>query len=126
MNTGFYREVTDIILDKLGWPSGLDQAYIGGPGSVIDFSITSDQVSQGRPAPFMIQKAMTVFGVVDPKQVVKVGDTPVDLAEGINAGCVLSLAVTNGTHSRAELERLPNDGLLDSLLDLPDLLEPLL
>jgi len=126
LNTGFYRAVTDIILNKLGWLAGLDANYVGGGGSVIDFSISSSEVPQGRPAPFMIQRAMSVFGIEDPKQVVKVGDTPVDLAEGRNAGCALSLAVTNGTHSRAELEVLDNDGLLLSLHELPGVLEPLL
>jgi len=123
LNTGFYREVTDIILEKLGWLEGLDEHYVGGPGSVIDFSISSDQVPRGRPEPHMIQKAMEVFGVPDPRRVVKVGDTPVDLEEGRRAGCLLSLAVVNGTHRREELEKLDNDGLLTSLKSLPAFLE---
>lgn len=123
LNTGFYRSVTDIILGKLGWLEGLDKNYVGGPGTVIQFVITSEEVPQGRPAPFMIQKAMAVFGIDDPRQVVKVGDTPVDLAEGRNAGCALSLAVTNGSHTRAELERLDHDGLLESLRELPGIIE---
>jgi phosphonatase-like hydrolase len=126
LNTGFYRAVTDIILNKLGWLAGLDAGYVGGVGSVIHFSISSDQVPQGRPAPFMIQKAMSVFGIDDPRQVAKIGDTPVDLAEGRNAGCALSLAVTNGTHTKAELELQDNDGLLQSLHELPARLAPLL
>lgn len=125
LNTGFYRAVTDIILNKLGWLAGLNAEYVGGIGSTIDFSISSDQVPQGRPAPYMIQKAMSVFGITDAKQVVKIGDTPVDLEEGRRAGCLLSLAVTNGTHSRAELEVLDNDGLLPSLSELPAFLEKL-
>lgn len=67
-----------------------------------------------------------MFGIDDPKQVVKVGDTPVDLKEGRNAGCALSLAVTNGTHAKVELEVLDNDGLLQSLHELPGMLAPLL
>lgn len=123
LNTGFYRAVTNIILNKLGWLAGLNADYVGGVGTIINFSVASDEVPQGRPAPFMIQKAMSAFGISDPKQVVKVGDTPVDLEEGRQAGCLLSLAVTNGTHTRAELERLDNDGLLNSLSDLPVFLE---
>lgn len=126
LNTGFYREVTNIILNKLGWLAGLDGDYVGRTGSIIHFSVTSDEVPKGRPAPYMIRKAMSVFGIEDPKQVVKVGDTPVDLAEGRNAGCALSLAVTNGTHSREELAVLDNDGLLPSLRTLPEILLPLL
>ena len=123
LNTGFYRLVTDIILNKLGWLAGLNPQYVGGVGTVIDFSIASDEVPQGRPALFMIQKAMSVFGITDPKQVIKVGDTPVDLAEGRNAGCAASIGVTNGTHSRAELEVLEQDGLIGSLLELPEWLK---
>ena len=123
LNTGFYRGVTNIILNKLGWLAGLNAEYVGGVGSIIDFSIASDEVPLGRPEPFMIQKAMSVFGITDPKEVVKLGDTPVDLAEGRNAGCAASLAVVNGTHSRAELEVLDNDGLLLSIRELPAWLE---
>ena len=115
LNTGFYRAVTDIILNKLGWQAG----------GAIDFVITSDEVPSGRPTPYMIQAAMAHFGISDPKEVVKVGDTPVDLAEGRNAGCLLSLAVTNGTHSTAELAPLDGDGLLGSVLELKDRLAEL-
>ena len=120
LNTGFYRIVTNIILNKLGWLAGLNPQYVGGPGTIIDFSVASDEVPLGRPEPFMIQKAMSKFDISDPKQVVKIGDTPVDLAEGRKAGCAASLAVVNGTHSRAELEVLDNDGLLGSIQELPD------
>ncbi len=120
LNTGFYRAVTDIILNKLGWMAGLDKQYVGGTGTIIDYSISSEDVPLGRPEPFMIQKIMSVFGITDPKQVIKIGDTPVDLAEGRNAGCAASLAVVNGTHSRIELEVLENDGLLPTLRELPE------
>lgn len=123
LNTGFYRGVTNIILNKLGWLAGLNAQYVGGIGSIIDFSITSDEVPMGRPEPFMIQRAMEVFGIEDPASVVKIGDTPVDLAEGRNAGCGASIVVTNGTHTRGELEELDNDGLLSSLLELPQWLQ---
>lgn len=123
LNTGFYRVVTNIILNKLGWLAGLDEQYVGRVGSTINCSIASDEVPQGRPAPFMVQRAMQLLGVQNPLQVVKVGDTPVDLAEGRNAGCRASIAVTNGTHSRAALEVLDNDGLLSSLGELPEWLE---
>ncbi len=123
VNTGFYRAVTDIILQRLGWDKGLDAQHQGGPDSIIDLSITSDEVPQGRPAPFMIQQAMRIFGITDPLRVVKIGDTPVDLQEGRQAGCRLSLAVTNGSHSREELAVYEHDGLLDDLRELRGVLE---
>ncbi len=123
LNTGFYRIVTNIILNKLGWLAGLNAQYVGDLGATINLSVASDDVPQGRPAPYMIQMAMRIFGIDDPKQVVKIGDTPVDLAEGRNAGCAASLAVVNGTHTREELEVLDHDGLLGSLRELPEWLE---
>ena len=115
LNTGFYREVTNIILNRLDWQEG----------EIIDFVVSSDEVPAGRPRPYMIQAAMAHFGITDPKEVVKIGDTPVDLAEGRNAGCLLSLAVTNGTHTAEQLGVLDGDGLLDSVLDLKKVLEGL-
>jgi phosphonatase-like hydrolase len=123
LNTGFYRDVTDIILQKLGWDRGLNDQHIGGADSVINFSISSDEVPAGRPQPFMIQKAMSVFGIEDSKQVLKVGDTPVDLQEGRNANVAYNLAVLDGTHSRAQLEVYENDGLLPTLKAVKTFLE---
>ncbi|MEL7036121.1 MAG: HAD hydrolase-like protein [Cyanobacteria bacterium J06592_8] len=66
----------------------------------------------------MIQKAMYRLGLTDPQTVVCVGDTPSDLAAGKNANCRLSLGVTNGTHTKAQLDCCENDGLLNCLSDL--------
>jgi phosphonatase-like hydrolase len=123
LNTGFYREVTDIILEKLGWDEGLDENHVAIGQSVIDMSITSDEVEKGRPHALMIHKAMKQFGITDSKKVVKVGDTPVDIAEGKTAKCLFSLAVTNGSHTEAELIRLNHDGLLPTLGHLRGFLE---
>ena len=123
LTTGFYRVVTDIILEKLGWDKGLDENRVAVADSVVDMSITSDEVEKGRPEPYMIQKAMKQFGITDSKKVVKVGDTPVDLAAGRNANCLFSLAVTNGSHTEAELALLDNDGLLPTLGHLKGFLE---
>lgn len=109
LNTGFYRHVTDLILERLGWRVG----------ETVDFVIASDEVPAGRPQPFLIQAAIRALGVSGPEAVVKIGDTPVDLAEGRNAGCLLSLGLTNGTHTHEQLAALDNDGLLPSLAALP-------
>jgi phosphonatase-like hydrolase len=123
LTTGFYRKVTDIILEKLGWLDMLNRNYRGRKGSLIDFSIAGDEVPNGRPAPDMILQAMSVLGIDDPKQVINIGDTPSDLESGKRADVFLSLGVTNGTHVRSQLEKHPNDGLLNSLAGLPILLE---
>ncbi|MBR8828153.1 MAG: HAD hydrolase-like protein [Gomphosphaeria aponina SAG 52.96 = DSM 107014] len=125
LNTGFYREVTNIILERLGWDLGLNSQFIGENNSIIQASVTPSEIynQEGRPAPFMIQKAMYRLGITDPQTVIYIGDTPSDLASGKNANCFLSLGVTNGTHTKAQLETYPNDGLLGCLLELQSMIK---
>lgn len=122
LTTGFYREVTNIILHRLGWDIGLDQDYVGSADSIIQISVTPSEIHQqeGRPAPFMIQKAMYRLGIRDSKAVVNVGDTPSDLASGINANCLYCFGVTNGSHTHEQLINYPNQGLFSSLVELKD------
>ena len=123
LNTGFYREVVNIILTRLGWDIGLDNNYVGGLSSTIDLSLTPNETKGiGRPHPDMIFKAMEMLDISDSKNVVKIGDTPSDLQEGKTAGCLLSLAVTNGSHTQEELELHYNDGLLNSMKEFKDFL----
>lgn len=126
LTTGFYRKVVDIILDKLGWFDKLDANYRGLPNSFIDLSIAGDEVPNGRPAPDMIFKAMHTFRIQDPKTVINIGDTPSDLESGKRASVLLSLGVINGTHTKEQLNKYPNDGLLQHLGELPEMLKPLL
>ena len=113
LTTGFYREVADIILGRLGWVPSL-QATDG-----IHLSVTPDEVNgEGRPSPAMIQYAMEKLGITDVEEVINVGDTPVDLLFGKNAGVRYALGVCNGTHTREQLAAHPNDGLLDKISDL--------
>ena len=124
LTTGFYRKVTNIILEKLGWLDGLDLNYVNISGkSVIDVSVASDEVQKGRPEPYMIQKAMKLLGVADPYDVLNIGDTPSDLKSGVRSGCRLSLGVTNGTHSHDQLKFIRNDGLITSLNELRPIVE---
>jgi phosphonatase-like hydrolase len=108
LNTGFTRKITDAILQRLNWKDG----------STVDAVICSDEVPEGRPAPFMIQELMRQCGVTDPDQVVKVGDTEVDIQEGRNANCGLVVSVTTGAYSRNELLALKPDHIIDSLENL--------
>ena len=122
LTTGFYRVVTDIILDKLGWLNGLNEQYWGSSDSIIQFSIASDEVTRGRPYPDMIERAMQQLGVTNPKAVVNIGDTPSDLLSGRAAGVGLNLGVTNGTHTADQLNAYPHDQLLGSLAELPSVI----
>ncbi|MGF1566794.1 MAG: HAD family hydrolase [Nodosilinea sp.] len=117
LTTGFYREVTDIILNRLGWDQGLDQDYVGSPATTIQCAVTPSEIygNEGRPAPFMIQKAMYRLGLNDPKTVVVIGDTPSDLAAARHAGCLYACGITNGTHTETQLAQHSNDGLFASM-----------
>jgi phosphonatase-like hydrolase len=105
LTTGFYREVTDIILNRLNWSN-----------DVIDCSVASDEVVAGRPAPFMIFRAMEQCGITDVRKIIKIGDTPSDLGEGKNAGCKFTFGITNGTHTEEQLQHTENDGLFSDML----------
>ncbi|MCL2059370.1 MAG: phosphonoacetaldehyde hydrolase [Oscillospiraceae bacterium] len=52
-----------------------------------DYWISPDQTFKGRPYPYMIWNNLMRFGISDPREAVKVGDTPADIAEGKNADC---------------------------------------
>ncbi|MDJ0557270.1 MAG: HAD hydrolase-like protein [Microcoleaceae cyanobacterium MO_207.B10] len=122
LTTGFYREVTNIILNRLGWDKGLNSDYLGGENTIIQASITPTEIyhNEGRPAPYMIQKAMYKLEIKDPKNVIKIGDTPSDLGAGINANCFRVFGVTNGSHTETQLAEYSNDGLLKSISELKD------
>ena len=127
LTTGFYRKVTNIILHRLGWDVGLDDQYRAISGdAVIDLSLTPNETGKGRPHPDMILKAMEILGVQDSSKVLKIGDTPSDLLAGDKAKVGFNLAVTNGTHSRSQLESYPHDALLDSIDAMPNVLEDII
>jgi phosphonatase-like hydrolase len=124
LTTGFYRSVANIILTKVGWGQSLNQNFINLRNSQgIHLSLTPDEAGIGRPDPAMIHLAMKKTGITDPRQVINVGDTPVDLAFGKNANIRLALGVCNGTHTRSQLESFPHDGLLNRIDDLIAIIE---
>jgi phosphonatase-like hydrolase len=111
LDTGFNRPIADVILDRLSWRS-----------DVLDGTVTSDEVAKGRPHPDLIYRAMELTGVKDPSRVAKVGDTPADLQEGHAAGCRLVIGVTEGSHTKAELEPHPHTHLIPNVSHLPGLI----
>lgn len=109
--TGFYREVNDLILKKTGWEK------------IFRASICSDDVALGRPAPFMIFHALEGAQVADVSQVVNVGDTPLDLQAGANAGVRGVIGVLTGTHTEERLRREKHTHILSSVAEIPALFE---
>ena len=112
LNTGFPRVIADTIVNRLQWKKD----------ALIDDYIASDEVEKGRPFPFMINELMFRAGLHDPKQVLKAGDTEVDINEGRSAGCGLVIGVTTGAFTRQQLEPYRPDFILDNLLSLPEII----
>lgn len=113
VDTGFDRQITDVLLRRLGWVDG----------GLIDGSVTSDEVANGRPHPDLIYKAMALAGVTDVKRVAKVGDTPADLQEGYAAGCGLVVGVASGAFSRAALLEQPHTHVVNSAANVLELIK---
>jgi len=111
ITTGFDRTVFDLILKGLSWNRG-----------AVDAAICTDDVPQGRPAPYMIFRAMEAASVVDVRRVMKVGDTPVDMLAGKNAG-VRTVGVLTGPYNDDSLRGTNPDHIIPSIAEIPDLLE---
>lgn len=105
LNTGYNSHVANTLLEKLNWQKGLQY----------DALITANDVEQGRPFPDMILKAMQLFGIVDASKVLKAGDSAVDIEEGKNAQCGITIGVLSGAQTRVQLEQAKPDYILDSL-----------
>ena len=113
LDTGFSRDITDIILERVGWTDG----------KLVDATAASDEVEKGRPFPFMIQKIMQELGISDPKSVIKIGDTEVDVNEGHQAGCLMSIGITSGVFSKEELIPHQPTHLADSLTEVLEIVK---
>lgn len=108
--TGFDREVTSSIFRRLGWES------------LFAAVICSDDVTRGRPAPYMLFHAMEALRVENVAQVVAVGDTPLDMQAGTNAGLRGVVGVLTGVATADQLSAVPHTHIVRSVADIPALL----
>jgi phosphonatase-like hydrolase len=109
--TGFYRSVTDRILESAGWRE------------TFAANICSDDVKVGRPSPYMIFHAMETSGIDNVRQVLNVGDTPLDIQAGARAGVLGVIGVLSGVHKEARLSQESPSHLISSVADIPSLIE---
>jgi len=114
LNTGYDKKTAQSLLDKLGWE----------PGNQIDALITADDVKIGRPSSEMIDKAMELFSITDPEVVLKAGDSVIDIEEGKNANCGMTVGVLTGAQTREQLETADPTLILNSLDALAGVLFP--
>lgn len=113
VDTGFDRPITDPLLERLGWVKN----------GLVDVSVTSDEVLRGRPAPDLVFRAMELTNIREAQSVVKVGDTPYDLQEGMAARCGLVVGITTGAFSRDVLQEIPHTHLIEHISEIVGLVE---
>lgn len=90
------------IIDSLGYVAGLFAGAAARQGYVPDAIATPDEGSAGRPAPLMMDTNALRRGVWPLSSLVKIGDTPSDIAQGINAGAwTLGVALSGDTRGLA-------------------------
>lgn len=112
LTTGFDRQVTDPLLDVVGWRVG----------EHLDGVVCASEVAGGRPRPDMIHRAMALADVTDPARVLAAGDTVLDVRAGRAARAGLVVGVLTGAQNRAELAAEHPTHVVPGVRDLPALL----
>ncbi|MFJ4184010.1 phosphonatase-like hydrolase [Kitasatospora sp. NPDC089509] len=115
LTTGFSDDVAYPLLESIGWSTG--------EGGNLDAVVTSDEVPRGRPAPYMIHRAMEKTGVIDTRRVLTAGDTVVDVQAGRNAGAGVVVGVLTGELGRADFDGHPQTHVLSGVTEIPGLPE---
>lgn len=110
LNTGFDRAITGLVLRAVGWEK-----------DTVDAVVCGDDVPQGRPAPYLIFRAMEATSVISVHRVANVGDTALDLQAGWNAAVRWNIGVLSGAHTKEQLERVQHTHLLPNVAALPSL-----
>jgi phosphonoacetaldehyde hydrolase len=85
-----------------------------GQGFIPDAIVTSDEVPSARPSPLMCYLNAVRLNVYPLSAMIKVGDTPVDIEEGLNAGMwVVAVTLTGNEVGMTEMElrALPDDDI---------------
>jgi phosphonoacetaldehyde hydrolase len=112
--TGFMRAAADVALREAE-----KQGYVP------DSTVCADEVPAGRPEPWMVLQNMRNLRVFPPSAVVKIGDTKIDIDEGLNAGVwTIGLSATGNYVGRSleEFEALPFDERRDLVVKADDML----
>ena len=92
--TGYTRELMDVVI-----PIAASQGYQP------DVVVCSDEVSHGRPAPWMNLLAATLLNVYPLNSIVVVDDTPVGIEAGKNAGMTtVAVSLTGNAMGLSETE----------------------
>lgn len=110
LDTGYNRQIVDLLLDRLNWNDK----------ELVDYTVSSDEVSQGRPASDMIFDIMFHLGITDPQSIIKVGDTRSDIEEGINVNCKYIIGVISNMYSGEDLIAMGATHVVSDLWEIAD------
>ena len=110
LSSGFDRGLVDLLVGRLGWQTLFDRV------------LAAEDAPAGRPAPYLIFRAMMDLGAHDLARVAVVGDTPLDLEAGANARAGWVVGVLSGAHGVETLGAARHTHLLPSVAHLPRLL----
>ena len=132
--TGYTREMLDLLVE-----AGKKAGYVP------DCNLAPGDVGAGRPLPFMVYETAVRLRVYPLPAIVKIGDTPADVQEGLNAGAwSIGVAATGNMMglsqqefaalqasereerlavARAELKRVGAHYVVDSLADVDSALD---
>jgi phosphonatase-like hydrolase len=121
LGSGFPLDVTQAIVRHLGWSTA----------GLVDYVTCGEAAGAGRPHPHMLHRALQAAGLLpaespvdrvlpdfDYSQVLKVGDTVQDVAEGCNVGA-LTLAVTSGTQTAEDFSWRRPSGSIVPVAEVP-------
>jgi len=103
LTSGYNRQMLDVTLDAAEKNYGF-MSKLG-----ITVTVSSSDVSKGRPAPYMIFRAMELLDVTDVDKCIVVGDTVADILAA-NSANTISVGVT-GTGNGIGLSKEEFDGL---------------
>lgn len=86
----------------------------------LDLVLCADAIGQRKPAPFLLQEAGRRLGI-EPKELLYVGDSALDVAAARAAGCPVAL-VSYGYNKGRAPEEAGADALIASVASLPGML----
>jgi phosphonatase-like hydrolase len=107
LDTGYPQNIQEGLVKRLGFDK------------VVDGWISSYDVKEGRPYPYMIHRLMERLRIESVKRVCKVGDSVRDIEEGRNAGCGLVVGVLSGADTAEALFAAGADVVTEKVTDLP-------
>jgi phosphonatase-like hydrolase len=111
LNTGYDRHTAEKILEKVDVQIGRD----------IDTLVTASDVGRNRPFPDMVLKCCEITGI-PPSQTIKVGDSAIDIQEGKAAQALLSIGVTTGAQTEAQIITASPNFVINSLSELKSII----